>query len=95
MEPWTRLLDTYLWCQYLVDIEIGLVLGALEQSPFAQDTIVIFTSDHGDYTGAHGLRCKQYGPRTCVQCASRRSGTGSRYTRRPGLRIQRGVEPAA
>jgi arylsulfatase A-like enzyme len=60
-EPWIRLLDTYLLTEQLVDTEIGLVLEALEQSPFAQDTIVIFTSDHGDYTGAHGLRGKGYG----------------------------------
>ena len=60
-EPWTRLLDTYVLCQHLVDTQIGRVLLALEQSPFAQNTMVIFTSDHGDYAGAHGLRCKQYG----------------------------------
>jgi len=60
-EPWIRLLDTYVLTEQLVDTEIGHVLEALEQSPFARNTIVIFTSDHGDYTGAHGLRGKGYG----------------------------------
>ena len=60
-EPWIRLLDTYVLTQQLVDAEIGHVLRALERSPFAQNTVVIFTSDHGDYTGSHGLRGKCYG----------------------------------
>ena len=60
-EPWIRLLDTYVWTQHLVDVQIGRVLDALALSPFSQDTVVIFTSDHGDYTGSHGLRGKCYG----------------------------------
>ena len=57
---WTKLLDTYLKLQHDVDIQIGLVLNALAASPFADDTIVIFTSDHGEYAGAHGMRGKGF-----------------------------------
>ncbi|HST39722.1 MAG TPA: sulfatase-like hydrolase/transferase [Conexibacter sp.] len=58
--PWTKLLDTYLLMQSQVDIQIGLVLDALARSPFADDTIVVFTSDHGEYGGAHGMRGKGF-----------------------------------
>ena len=57
---WTKMLDTYLLMQNQVDIQISLVLKALRQSPFADDTIVVFVSDHGEYGGAHGMRGKGF-----------------------------------
>lgn len=56
--PWLTLLNTYLYCQQLVDQQIGLVLDALASSPYAGNTIVIFTADHGEYGGSHGLHDK-------------------------------------
>jgi arylsulfatase A-like enzyme len=38
----------------LVDQAIGRILQALEASGMAEDTVVVFTSDHGDLVGAHG-----------------------------------------
>lgn len=38
-----------------VDDEIGRVLTALERSPFAPDTVVVYTADHGENMGEHGL----------------------------------------
>ena len=38
-----------------VDNEIGKVIAALEQSGEADNTIVIYTSDHGENMGEHGL----------------------------------------
>jgi arylsulfatase A-like enzyme len=38
----------------LVDLAIGRVLEALEQSGMADETIIVLTSDHGDLLGAHG-----------------------------------------
>ena len=35
---WTKMLDTYLLMQNQVDIQVGLVLDALEASPFADNT---------------------------------------------------------
>ena len=56
---WLRLLDTYLQMQRYVDQQIGRVLDALEAKPdIARRTIIIFTSDHGEYAGSHGLRGK-------------------------------------
>lgn len=37
-----------------VDRHLGTVLAALEATRFALNTIVVFTSDHGDLLGAHG-----------------------------------------
>jgi arylsulfatase A-like enzyme len=59
-EPWIRMLDTYALMQHQVDIQIGLVLRALRNSDFRTNTIVVFTSDHGEYGGAHGMRGKGF-----------------------------------
>ncbi len=42
-----------------MDREIGRILGAIEASGKLENTIVIFTSDHGMSVGSHGLRGKQ------------------------------------
>ena len=44
----------YYYLHKLVDQAIGRILDALEASGMADDTIVVFTSDHGDLLGAHG-----------------------------------------
>jgi len=43
------------------DRQIGRVLDALEESGLAENTLVIFTSDHGDQLGDHGLFVKGVG----------------------------------
>ena len=44
----------YALCSFL-DFQIGRVLGALNESGFADDTLVIYTSDHGESLGNRGL----------------------------------------
>jgi arylsulfatase A-like enzyme len=44
----------YYYLHKLVDQAIGRILDALDASGLADDTIVVFTSDHGDLLGAHG-----------------------------------------
>ena len=39
----------------LIDDQVGRVLDALQDSGQADDTLVIFTSDHGEMLGDHGL----------------------------------------
>lgn len=39
----------------MIDDQIGRIMNTLEKSGMAKNTIVIFTSDHGDCMGDHGL----------------------------------------
>jgi arylsulfatase len=57
-KSWLRHLDYYVKLQRMADESLGTVLGALEESGAYDDTIIIFTSDHGDMCGSHGLRSK-------------------------------------
>ncbi len=42
-----------------MDAEIGRILQALEEYSLAENTLVVYTSDHGLAVGSHGLRGKQ------------------------------------
>jgi arylsulfatase len=55
---WLRHLDYYVELHRLADRSLGTVLSALEEVGAWDDTVVIFTSDHGDMCGSHGLRSK-------------------------------------
>jgi arylsulfatase A-like enzyme len=43
-----------------VDEQIGRILAALEQSGQLENTLILYTSDHGDMTGDHHLWRKSY-----------------------------------
>lgn len=43
-----------------MDEQIGNVLSALRETGQYQDTIIVFTSDHGDLFGDHGLMLKHF-----------------------------------
>ena len=57
-DMWHNHVNYYLNCHLDVDRHIGAVLDALEASGQADDTIIIFTSDHGEMGAAHHLRQK-------------------------------------
>jgi arylsulfatase A-like enzyme len=58
-EKWLEFLDLYMKIQLDVDRHIGRVLQALHSRPeVAENTVIVFTSDHGEYGGSHGLRGK-------------------------------------
>ncbi len=42
----------------MIDDGVGKILTTLEKTGLAKNTMVIFTSDHGDYCGDHGLVLK-------------------------------------
>ncbi len=42
-----------------LDNQIGRILDSLENSPFSENTYILFTSDHGLAVGKHGLAGKQ------------------------------------
>ena len=54
----SMLADYYRYISYL-DLQIGRVLDALAASPFAKNTIVVFSADSGVARGSHGLIGKQ------------------------------------
>lgn len=45
-----------LYCDHvaMLDVQIGRLIKQLNDCGLAQDTLIIFTSDHGDMTGSHG-----------------------------------------
>jgi arylsulfatase A-like enzyme len=47
----------YAYCS-LVDDQVGRLLAGLVETGQAENTLVVFTSDHGDYVGAHRLFLK-------------------------------------
>ena len=55
---WHNHVNYYINCMIDVDRHIGTVLDALEASGQANNTVIIFTSDHGEMAGAHHLRQK-------------------------------------
>lgn len=55
-EPGLReFLRVYYAMVAMIDDQVGRVLQALEATGQADDTIVIFTADHGDMMGGHGM----------------------------------------
>lgn len=57
-ERWRRFNDYYINCTRAVDFELVRLFNELEALGMADNTIVVFTSDHGEAAGAHGLRGK-------------------------------------
>ncbi|MBI4559943.1 MAG: sulfatase-like hydrolase/transferase [Candidatus Hydrogenedentes bacterium] len=52
----------YLGCVTYVDRQVGKILDALEAGGFLNDTVVAYTSDHGDMLGKFGMwwKCSLY-----------------------------------
>jgi arylsulfatase A-like enzyme len=63
-EKWTEdqwRLHRWAYCRLteMVDKEIGTVLDALKEAGLEDNTLIVFTSDHGDMDSAHKLEHKQ------------------------------------
>ncbi len=57
-ERWRRLNDYYLNCIQNVDGHVVDILDELDDLGLADETIVVYTADHGELGGAHGLSGK-------------------------------------
>ncbi|MGC9318577.1 MAG: sulfatase-like hydrolase/transferase [Armatimonadota bacterium] len=55
---WRQLIANYWGLCSLVDTHVGTILDALDAAGRADETIVVFTSDHGDMMGSHRLVAK-------------------------------------
>ncbi|MEM7680798.1 MAG: sulfatase-like hydrolase/transferase [Planctomycetota bacterium] len=81
-EHWAPTVAYYLAEITQVDTQVGRLLAALEEQGLADDTLVIYTADHGDLCGDHGMMDKHFVMYDSV-------------TRVPMLMRGPGVEPGA
>jgi len=61
-----RMRRTYYGMVSFVDDEIGRLLDYLEENQLRENTIILFTSDHGDYMGDHGMMTKSPAMYDCL-----------------------------
>lgn len=60
-QAWARAYGQfYVYLQYLVDLELNRILQTFDASGLAGNTIVLFTSDHGEYGMAHGQMLQKW-----------------------------------
>jgi hypothetical protein len=57
-DRWRRFTDYYINCIRSVDMQVEVILKELDALGLSDNTVIIFTSDHGEAAGAHGLRGK-------------------------------------
>lgn len=73
-------LRVHIWFYYRlmeqVDRQIGEVLDALEKSPYRDNTLIVFTSDHGEMGGSHGLTGKNLPYEECQRVPMIFAGKG-------------------
>jgi arylsulfatase A-like enzyme len=62
LRSWLPFMNLYLKLLGAVDVQVGAVMSSLASRPLlASNTVVVFTSDHGEYASSHGLRGKGAG----------------------------------
>ncbi len=54
-DEWRRVRAYYYGLVSHVDDQVGKIMAALHEGGMAEDTIVVFTSDHGEHLGDHGF----------------------------------------
>ncbi|WP_274649625.1 sulfatase-like hydrolase/transferase [Paenibacillus humicola] len=59
-EDWAPVVARYYGVISQMDEAVGQVLNALDRLGAADDTVVVFTSDHGDMCGSHRMMDKHY-----------------------------------
>ncbi len=57
-DRWKRFSDYYLNCLRAVDQQVNYLLRELDSLGLSENTIIVFTSDHGEAGGSHGLHGK-------------------------------------
>ena len=57
---WRRLIAHYLGFCALVDAQVGRIVDYLHGTGLLDDTVIVYTADHGDMLGAHALFEKGY-----------------------------------
>ena len=83
-----RILLHYYASISLIDDNVGCLLAALERSGQSEDTLILFTSDHGEFLGNHDLLRKpslHYDETLRVPLLIHLPGGGLRSRHEPGL----------
>lgn len=57
-EQWKKLIAVYWGYVAMIDHEIGRIMDAARELGILEDTAVLFTADHGEFTGAHRMNDK-------------------------------------
>jgi arylsulfatase A-like enzyme len=57
---WAPVVSRYLGQLSLLDAQIGRLLEALDDLKLAENTLVVYSTDHGDLGGGHGMVDKHY-----------------------------------
>ena len=72
----TNSVRAYYACVEYMDHVVGLVLSLLDRHGLAEDTVMVYTADHGEMLGHNGLFFKQcfYEPAVRVPCVMRYPG---------------------
>ena len=58
---WRRVTAAYWAVITFIDSEVGRIIDVLKETNQYENTIIVFTSDHGDMLGGHGLITKGVG----------------------------------
>ncbi len=61
-----RMKRTYYSMVSMIDAEIGRLIDFLDKNNMRENTIIVFTSDHGDYMGDHGMNTKSPAMYDCL-----------------------------
>jgi len=59
-DQWAPIVSRYLGVVSLLDSQIGRVLDALDRLGLRDRTLVVYSTDHGDMCGSHGMVDKHY-----------------------------------
>ena len=59
-DEWSETVARYYAMISQVDDSAGMILNAIDENGLRDNTLVIFTSDHGDTCGGHGMMDKHY-----------------------------------
>mgnify|MGYP006087124409 CR=1 FL=1 len=52
------MVTTYMGMTKFVDYSVGMILDEVEKLGLKDNTIIVFTADHGDFSGEHNMMCK-------------------------------------
>jgi arylsulfatase A-like enzyme len=66
-DEWKKVRAHYFALVSHIDDQVGRILKALEDNGLLENTLILFTSDHGDHLGDHGIVAK--GPPGLDSCA--------------------------